>query len=315
MSRTALSKLSCRIICEPFRASFKRSNMMIYSITESNVYMNKRLQSSAANIGQTSSPLKQTNLPHTASPLSSSAQAQNSIPSSSLNASSSINLSGLITPPEPSKGIPVSVKAYYVARAIDLQRMHGMKIYSSARRQYEQKSVTITLNEATKQYISIFKYGSVVFFNIPEDQHVQHLKELKEAILPMPIGDALQHTENYKVIVHDNLDKPSVIKAEHLNIKQLDINNITIVSTVMAQSVALDYYAGTVDRMLESFMNMNVKIQEEGNFNDLSVPALHKLVASNNMIITTVLSKMGLFEGTDAAWENADYYNTWEGKD
>jgi hypothetical protein len=22
---------------------------------------------------------------------------------------------------------------------------------------------------------------------------------------------------------------------------------------------------------------------------------------------------MGIFEGTDAAWENADYYNTWEG--
>jgi uncharacterized Rmd1/YagE family protein len=199
-----------------------------------------------------------------------------------------------LVPPEPSKGIPVSIKAYYIARGIDIHRIQGKiyKPYNLARREYQAKSVTITLSEENNQFISVFKYGSIVFFNIPEEQHLQHLESLKAEAGFVAIPEPLQHTEKYRVIVHDNLDKPSVIKAEHLNIRSLDTNNITIVGTVMAQTVALDYYAVAVDRMLESFMNMNMKIQETGNFNALSKQELHKLVASNNSVITNVLLKV-----------------------
>ena len=40
---------------------------------------------------------------------------------------------------------------------------------------------------------------------------------------------------------------------------------------------------------------------------------LYKLIASNSTVIATVLSKLGIFEGSDAAWENSDYSSTWEG--
>jgi hypothetical protein len=95
------------------------------------------------------------------------------------------------------------------------------------------------------------------------------------------------------VIIHGNLDKPSVIKAEHLNIRSLDMNNVVIISTVMAQTVALDYYAESVDRMLDAFIKMNQKIQDTGSVNDLSATSLHKMVAVNNSVITNVLSKVG----------------------
>lgn len=91
------------------------------------------------------------------------------------------------------------------------------------------------------------------------------------------------------------------------------MKNIEIVGTIIAESVALDYYSTTVDALLNQFILMNHKIQRTGDFAGLSAQALHQLVASNNIIITNVLSKMGLFEGTDAAWDNADYHYTWEG--
>ena len=40
----------------------------------------------------------------------------------------------------------------------------------------------------------------------------------------------------------------------------------------MAQTVALDYYAGSVDRMLEGFIKMNQKIQQSGSVEDLRMP-------------------------------------------
>ncbi len=81
----------------------------------------------------------------------------------------------------------------------------------------------------------------------------------------------------------------------------------------MAQTVALDYCEVLVNRMLESFMTVNKKIEETGNFDQLKAKDLYKIVASNNTVISNVLSRLGIFEGSDAAWENADYSDTWEG--
>ena len=215
------------------------------------------------------------------------------------------------SPPTASKGIPVVVKAYYLARGIDILRVYN-NCWRGNRQEFQSKSLTVTINAEANQYISIFSYGPVVLFNIPAEEHSEHLRLIKDAAVISPIADGLQHTENYKVIIHDALDRPSVIKAEHVNIRALDSKNITIVGTVMAQTVSLDYYADAVDRMLESFMQMNYKIEENGNFDSLDKKGLYKLVASNNTVITNVLSKLGIFEGTDAAWENSDYHYTWE---
>lgn len=137
--------------------------------------------------------------------------------------------------------------------------------------------------------------------------------------------------------------------------RHLDRNNIVIIGTVMAQTVALDHYAESVERMIVSFMRMNMKIEQSGNFDLLDKKDLYKLIASNNTVNTNVLSKvkplllhmhihiykhmhmlmlmlylqtrtlltntyrtyneqLGLFEGSDAAWENADYHITLEGE-
>jgi uncharacterized Rmd1/YagE family protein len=231
--------------------------------------------------------------------------------SSAVAAASSVAAAAVAQPPAPSKGSAVMVKAYYLARGIDVLRVYN-NVYRGSRQEFQSKSLTVTLNSSLNQYISIYAYGPVVLFNIPNEDHGEHLRKIQEAGVVSPIADGLQHTESFKVIIHDQLDKPSVIKAEHVNIRALDTKNITIVGTIMAQTVSLDYYADTVDRMLESFMKMNYKIEEGGNFDALDKKGLYKLVASNNTVIANVLSKLGIFEGTDAAWENSDYHYTWE---
>jgi len=214
--------------------------------------------------------------------------------------------------PTPATGIPVAVKAYFVARGIDIVRLHS-QVYSSNRQEFQAKAVTVTLDSSLNQYVSIFKYGSVVFFNVPESQHLEHLTKIRSAAVVTPIDEGLQHTEDYKIYIHNELQQPSVIKATHTNIRTLDSFNITIIGTVMAQTVALDYYAVAVDRMLETFILMNKKIENSGSFQSLDNSGLYKLIASNNTVFTNVLSKLGIFEGSDAAWENADYHYTWEG--
>lgn len=204
------------------------------------------------------------------------------------------------------------MKAYYVARNIEIHKIHTNIYGTSNKQEFYAKSITVTIDESLSQYISVFKYGSVVMFNIPEAMHLEHLRKIKEIAVVSPIAEGMQHTEDFRVIVNEHLEKPSVLKSEHLNIRNLNNKNLAIVSTVMAQTVALDYCEVVVNKIVEQFMLMNVQIEESGNFDKLKTQDLYKLVASNNTVITNVLSKLGIFEGSDAAWENQDYSDTFE---
>jgi uncharacterized Rmd1/YagE family protein len=217
----------------------------------------------------------------------------------------------------------VSVKAYYIAQRINLAHVHANVYGTKKKSRQEQKSVTFEIDKEKNQYVTVFKYGSIVFFNVAEQQHQVHLTNIRKSAVVTPISssvsssttsDVASLTEDYKIIVNPTLDRPSVVKAEHVNIRSLNSNNIAIISTVMAQSVALDYYAGLVEHMLEAFLKMTVKVEERGSFHELKMPELYQLVAANNRIFGAVLSKLGIFEGSDAAWDNADYFDTWEGK-
>lgn len=144
--------------------------------------------------------------------------------------------------PEPSKGTSVIVKAYYIGREIDIMKINSSMYFANANQEFQKKSVILTLNESLYQYVSVFKFGSVVFFNVPNESHSECLNQIKEAT-SFPIAEELQLTEEYKVIVHENLDKPSVIKAEHVNIKNLDKKNITIGNILLfLKLAAFEYY-------------------------------------------------------------------------
>ena len=186
------------------------------------------------------------------------------------------------------KPTPISVKAYFVARGIDIVKVLSAA-YPSYKQEFQTKSITITLDPTLNQYVSIFKYGSVVFFNIDDMTQQEHLKKIKDSSVLASIDPSLQHTDEYRLLIHDELEKPSIIKATHTNIRSLDSNNITIVSTVMAQTVALDYYAVVVEKMLENFMSINQTIESKGNFNALDQKG-HSLTHSLTHLLTYSLT-------------------------
>jgi uncharacterized Rmd1/YagE family protein len=71
-------------------------------------------------------------------------------------------------------GIVVNIKTYYVARNIDVMKVHSM-LYGTQYQQFDKKSVTITIDKDLNQYISIFSYGSCVFFNIPTGELLREI--------------------------------------------------------------------------------------------------------------------------------------------
>jgi uncharacterized Rmd1/YagE family protein len=215
----------------------------------------------------------------------------------------------------------VKVQSYYIARGIDILRVYNNNsVYKDSPQRFDAKSLTITLNAGEHQYVSIYTYGSVVLFNVPRAEHQEHLRKIMDNGIITPLGTSGQFSDSYKVFINENMeDGPSIVSSDHINVKYLDSKNLSIISTVMAQTVSLDYYADAVDRMLEKFQEMNLRVENMSGTGLGSNPVgtldktrLYKLVALNNTVITNVLSKLGLFEGSDAAWDSGDYHYTWE---
>jgi len=108
----------------------------------------------------------------------------------------------------------IPVKAYYVAKLIDIRKLEGESSkYAGKKFQFNSKAVTITLEEegTVQQFISVFQYGSVVFFNVPEQEHSTHLINIREIAMDASISNSLHYTEQYRMYINAALERTSVM--------------------------------------------------------------------------------------------------------
>ena len=84
-------------------------------------------------------------------------------------------------------------------------------------------------------------------------------------------------------------------------LQDLDLQSTTVISTVMAQTVALDHYSNMVDEMLDIFSAFNHSVEKTGQFTAIEKRDLFKLVAQNNAVLIDVLSKLSLLERSEVS--------------
>jgi hypothetical protein len=111
----------------------------------------------------------------------------------------------------PKGGKPVEVKAFYLARGIDIMRVfNNPDLYGKCPQNFDSKSLTITLNEAANEYVTVFNYGSVVMFNVPAAKQNEHLDNIKKNAITTPLGASAMITDEYTLMIHPELEGMSV---------------------------------------------------------------------------------------------------------
>ena len=76
---------------------------------------------------------------------------------------------------------------------------------------------------------------------------------------------------------------------------------------VMAQTVALDSYNDTAEELLERFAAINGSVRQSGHFTNMEKESLFRVVAQNNSIFIDMMSKLGIKERSDTAWNLSQY--------
>ena len=159
------------------------------------------------------------------------------------------------------------------------------------------------------RYMVVFKFGSVVFYNVGAQEREECL-ELTRNFVESPLAYPMK--EDYLVKVSPRLDEWAKLESDHIVLKRLDVNNISVISAVLAQTVALEHYEHKVDAMLEIFSKLNKSTELTGDLN-ISKKRLFSLVAENNNTLTELITRLGLLGRSDTAWQYAQYNIVWEG--
>ncbi|CEF98343.1 Protein of unknown function DUF155 [Ostreococcus tauri] len=218
------------------------------------------------------------------------------------------------------------VRAYYVGSMIDVRAL--AKQLPAYPKEFNREGVIIRMSPKMEQgdmsaldgdapippdmlsrYLVVFKFGSVVFYNMGLREREECLKLARtftSTPLPVPM------TDDYRVVVRPGLADWASLENDHIVLKRMDINNISVISSVLAQTVALEHYEQKVDGMVEIFSKLNKSTELTGDLN-ISKKRLFSLVAENNNTLTELITKLGLLGRSDTAWQYAQYNLVWEG--
>lgn len=187
----------------------------------------------------------------------------------------------------------------------------------------------------SQQFVAVFPFGSVVFFNVPSNEISVLVTQIKK-FASEPTISGYERKEKYNVLiqeeidtVEDEIDKnfidqsvesadgsqlPNVLEEKRdvtpdycIVRNQLDMNGVAVISNIMAQTVALDTYSDTVDELLAKFAAINSTVKRTGKFTPTDRNFLFKTVAQNNSIFIDMISKTRIKDRSDTAWTLTKY--------
>ena len=125
------------------------------------------------------------------------------------------------------------------------------------------------------RFVAIFRFGSIVLFNVsPKDAGfiVEQVKKHGSN----PFARSFERKEHFEVAVSPQMEQDAHVTSDFAMVKELNINNVAVISTIMAQTVAFDSYNDVVDEMLATFDEINSTVKKTGNFTAMQKETLFK---------------------------------------
>ncbi|XP_011070966.1 uncharacterized protein LOC105156512 [Sesamum indicum] len=211
----------------------------------------------------------------------------------------------------------IPVKAFFLCTSVDLKSMQAENSRyvippSSRSSNYIalrfcdsplQNGGPVEQNVSCYRYMVVFQYGSSVLFNVEDhevDFYMQAVRRHGSGLLPEMRKDDYAIKEK-PLLVEDMQGGP-----DYIVLKNLDTDSIRVISSVLGQSIALDYFVSQVDGMVEEFAEINRGMEKTGTFT-MDRRKLFQLVGKANSNLADVILKVGLFERSEIAWRDAKY--------
>ena len=158
-------------------------------------------------------------------------------------------------------------------------------------------------------YLFVYNYGSVVFFNVPEDLQERELSHIQEYRVPSEAGRAtdvflLEVKESAHSPAHDQTP-PTRVFFDRVVVSTLSYEIIKIVSMLLAESTALEYYEVLIEDLLVRTNKYSKTLKRQGKMLE-STEDLIKFIGLCLDTKQEIISNLYIVDSPDETWENVD---------
>jgi uncharacterized Rmd1/YagE family protein len=108
------------------------------------------------------------------------------------------------------------------------------------------------------QYIVVFEYGSVIFFNFTHEEARSWLEQLKNYANRT---NRREFSDNFTLYIGE---KRPTVSTEELSVNKFFTDTVKLVAIVLSRSVGLEYYEDLIDRNLAKLEESVEKLSREG---------------------------------------------------
>jgi len=186
--------------------------------------------------------------------------------------------------------------------------LHAYHIYETLKlkaidRLFEEKAIQrsssrLVFQEGEKGFYFIYRFGSTIFFNVSAQVREGVLGRLKSLVGEKP---DMIISEDFAVDVVPG--KNVEVGFERATIDQLTVDRVEIVSLVLAQSTALEYFEIKVDDMLGRTADIGSSLRKRGRL-ERSVKDIKKFIGQCIATKQDMVTSLYLLDKPDEIWED-----------
>ncbi len=147
------------------------------------------------------------------------------------------------------------------------------------------------------QYIYVFKYGVVCFYNINKEEIKQICQEILKYAKNIILEDISEHIN---VVVGGTTNKVSF---GTVTLKKFNVESLRLVMLNVSQSVALDNYANISEQILEDTRLHTTYLEEKGKL-DINGVNLKKYIGRVLNIKNKISENLYIFDSPDVTWDD-----------
>ncbi|XP_026390797.1 uncharacterized protein LOC113286378 isoform X1 [Papaver somniferum] len=216
--------------------------------------------------------------------------------------------------------VSIPVRAYHKFNRIDLKGLmaenednliphtsgeinYAVLKFGNGSSQTPSRDSEAKLNESSHSYMVVFPYGSTVMFNMLDGEVDKYLKIIKRHASGFAeTGKDGPSFQNYhiKYEVRENPYFPMWMQGGEgcVMLQHLNTDGVRVISTVLGQSIALDYYIRKVDGVIAAFTELPRGRMTISSY-IMRKKRMYQLVGRANCTLAELVVKLGLFKRSE----------------
>lgn len=159
-------------------------------------------------------------------------------------------------------------------------------------------STKLVYQEGQTGYIFIYRFGSIVFFNVNPARQTEIIEKIKAII---GVKDYIITTEELQLDIEKN--RKNEVLFEKVMLDGVTLERLEVLALILAQSTALEYIELKVDELLKTGSKITLNLKSKGRMR-MSEKEVNKFFGFCMLAKQDLVSHMYLLDKPDEAWND-----------